>query len=133
MLEIVAKYTLVLFGCFLAYSGVYMLARPVGFRNVISKAASTNLINYTEITLRLIPATAFVLYAESTVYSVAFKFVGWAMIITSGILYLVPRKWHQKYALKCAEILKPVLLRLIAPVSIGLGVFIFFVALRSSN
>lgn len=79
------------------------------------KAGSTNFINYVEITIRLIPAIALILYADFSKFPEAFEIFGWIMLITSLILYAVPRKIHHKFSMKSADILKPIYFQLISP------------------
>jgi hypothetical protein len=48
-----AKWTFILFGMFIIYTGFLMLFAPEKARAILRKAASTNFINYTEITIRI--------------------------------------------------------------------------------
>ncbi len=83
---IVAKYTVILFGLFIICVGVLMLFAPKKARETLRKMASTNFINYTEITLRIIPAIGLIIYSDFSKYPVAFKIYGWLMLGTSIIL-----------------------------------------------
>lgn len=120
-MTLISKYTVILFGIFLFGAGLMMLLNPVKAREVLRRAGSTNLINYSEITLRMIPAAALVLYAELSKFPELFKGLGWFMIATSLILYVVPRRIHHGYAVKCADILTPTRMRLISPFSMLFG------------
>lgn len=102
---LVAKYVVIIFGVFLIGVGLLMLIRPAKAREYLKKAGSTNFINYSEITIRMIPAAGLVIYSEFSKYPEIFKLLGWFMIATSVVLYFVPRRIHHKYALWCAEIL----------------------------
>ncbi|MHA7059592.1 hypothetical protein ACWGOQ_0020365 [Aquimarina sp. M1] len=121
---IIAKYIVILFGIFLIGVGLIMLLKPTKARAYLRKAGSTNFINYTEITLRMVPAVASVLYSEYSKFPEILKYLGWFMIITSLVLYFVPRKIHHRYALMCANILGPKLIRASSPFSVlfGLGI-----------
>jgi hypothetical protein len=88
--------------------------------------ASTNFINYAEMALRMIPASAMILFAEHSRFPEFFKIVGWMMLITTFILTLVPRKIHHRFALKCADVLTPVYLRLVSPFAFALGSFFIY-------
>lgn len=123
---IAAKWIIILFGLFIISVGFLMLFAPHKARVILRKAGSTNLINYTEITLRLIPAFALILYADNCKIPIAFTTFGWTMAITSAILYVVPRKWHHQYSLSCADFLKPFYFQLISPVAILFGALIIF-------
>ena len=58
----IAKWTLILFGVFFIFVGGLMLFKPKVARATLRKAGSTNLINYGEITIRMIPATALIIF-----------------------------------------------------------------------
>ena len=125
-MTIIAKYIVILFGIFLIGVGLLMLLKPVKAREYLKKAGSTNLINYTEITIRMIPAAGLILYSEFSKFPEVFKYFGWFMIGTSVVLYFVPRKLHHRYALKCADYLIPQLIRMTSPFSVIFGIAIIY-------
>jgi len=92
---ILAKCVIILFGIFIISVGILMLFNPEKALATLRKAGSTNLINYAEITIRLIPAIALVICAPYSRFPEILKLFGWFMIATSLILYFVPRKYHQ--------------------------------------
>lgn len=120
----IAKWTLVVFGIFFISVGGVMLFRPKVARETLRKAGSTNLINYGEITLRMIPATALIIFSDYSEYPELFKLFGWFMLITSFVLYFVPKKLHHNFSNKCADILNPIYFQLISPFSILIGIMI---------
>lgn len=120
----IAKWTLLAFGIFFIAVGGVMLFNPKLARETVRKAGSTNFINYAEITLRMIPAIAIVIYSDVSEHPEVFKIVGWFMLLTSFVLYFVPRKHHHAFANKAADTLKPIYFQLISPLSISIGVFI---------
>lgn len=119
-----AKFIILGFGVFFIGVGFVMLLKPITARKVLRKAGSTNIINYGEITLRMIPATALIIGAEVSKYPEIFKLVGWFMVITSIILYFVPKKLHNNFSNFCADILKPIYFQIIAPFSMLIGIVI---------
>ena len=121
MIIVIAKWTVILFGIFIILVGFLMLFAPQKAREILRKAGSTNVINYTEITLRMIPAAALVLVADFSKFPALFSVLGWFMLATSMVLYMVPRSMHHQYALRSAEILSPLYLRLISPFSMFFG------------
>ncbi len=125
-MTLTAKYIVILFGVFLVLTGVLMFWKPQKAREFLRKAGSTNLINYTEITIRMIPAAGLIVCSELSKYPEVFSILGWFMIATSLILYLVPRRIHHNYALWCAEILTPNYIRYISPLSVLFGCFILY-------
>jgi uncharacterized membrane protein YfcA len=111
----IAKWVVIIFGIFIIFIGFLMLFAPKKARDTLRKAGSTNFINYVEITIRLIPAIAMILYSDFSKFPQGFKILGWIMLITSLILYFVPRKIHHKFSMKSADILKPNYIQLISP------------------
>jgi len=116
-----AKYIVLLFGVFLIGVGLLMLLKPTMARACLRSAASTNLINYLEITLRMIPAAGLILYAPHAKFPEIFQSLGWFMLGTSVVLYFVPRKFHHRYAQRCADLLSPTPIRIVSPLSMLFG------------
>lgn len=125
-MTIIAKYIVILFGIFLIGVGLLMLLKPTKARAYLRMAGSTNLINYTEITIRMIPAAGLVLYSEFSRFPEILKYFGWFMIVTSLVLYFVPRRLHHRYALFSADLLSPGLIRITSPFSIIFGTGIIY-------
>jgi uncharacterized membrane protein YfcA len=126
MIETTAKWITILFGLFFIAAGVLMLFAPKKANAILRKAGSTNVINYGEITLRLIPAVALILAAENAKYPEVFQIVGWFMLCTSVVLYFVPRQRHHNFSVRAAHILKPRLFQLISPFACAIGVFLIY-------
>ncbi len=103
-----------------------MLFAPEKARRILRKAGSTNFINYAEITLRMIPAIGLIIAADFSKYPEFFAVLGWFMLITSLVLYFVPRRIHHGYSLKCANILKPLYFQLISPLAFLFGVILIY-------
>jgi len=125
-MTIIAKYIVILFGVFLIGVGLLMLLKPEKAREYLKKAGSTKLINYSEITIRMIPAVGLILYSELSKFPEVFKYFGWFMIGTSVVLYFVPQRLHHRYALMCADFLKPQLIRMASPFSVIFGIAIIY-------
>lgn len=126
LITILAKWTVVAFGIFLIGAAFLMLFAPKRAREILKKAGSTNFINYAEITIRMIPAAGLILYADFSKYPEFFTILGWFMLITSLVLYFVPRQMHHNYSLKSAEILKPLYFQFISPLSLLFGAFLLY-------
>ena len=103
-----------------------MLTNPQKAREILRKAGSTNLINYAEITVRMIPALALILAADISKYPAVFKVFGWFMLFTSLVLYFIPRQIHHNFSTKAADILKPFYFQLISPFAFVVGVLIIY-------
>ncbi|WP_188363189.1 hypothetical protein [Flavobacterium orientale] len=121
MLHELARVTLIAFGIFFILTGGLMLFKPNTARAILRKVGSTNFINYAEITIRMIPAVAFLIVAEQVQYTTFFKLAGWFMLLTSFVLYFVPRTLHHAFSNRCADFLKPVYFQMIAPFSMLIG------------
>lgn len=115
MLISIAKWIIIIFGIYIVCAGFLMLFAPEKARQILRKAGSTNWINYTEITLRMVPAAGLILYADYSRYPDFFKIFGWFMLISALVLYFVPRQMHHNFSLKSADILKPLYFQLISP------------------
>ena len=126
MIILLAKWTVVAFGIFLILVGFLMLFAPKIARATLRKAGSTNFINYAEITIRMIPAIAMILYADFCRYPEFFMLLGWFMFATSIVLYFVPRKYHHNFSNKAADILKPTYVRFLFPFSMLFGGFVLY-------
>ncbi len=131
MIITMAKYIVILFGAFIIFTGFLMLFRPKKARKTLQMAGSTNVINYTEITLRFLTALALIYFAEFSKISEVFTILGWFMLITALILYGVPRTLHHQFSLRSAGILKPLYFQWIAPFAFAFGGFILYNALCS--
>jgi len=125
-MEIIAKLTVIAFATFIISSGFLMLFAPEKARQILRKAGSTNFINYAEITIRMIPAAGLILASDFSKFPLFFKFLGWFMLITSLILYFVPRRFHHNYSLKAAEILKPLYFQMISPLAFLFGAVLIY-------
>lgn len=122
----IAEYTLILFGIFFILIGFLMLFKPAKARETLRKAGSTSWIHFGELTIRLIPATALIIYANSSKFPEAFKLFGWFMIGTSFIISLIPKRYHNLFSNKAADILKPLYFQFIAPISVLIGATIIY-------
>lgn len=120
----IAKWTLISFGIFFIGVGLIMLFKPKVARETLRKAGSTNLINYGEITIRMIPAIALIIFSDYSKFPQFFKLFGWFMLLTSFVLFFVPKKRHHDFSNKCADILKPLYFQLISPLSFLIGILI---------
>lgn len=126
MIVQVSKLIVTLFGVFIIFAGLLMLFRPRLSRDILRKFASTNLINYTEITIRLVVGVSLILVSDLCKSPIAFKLLGWFMSITAIILFIVPRNLHHKFSTKSAEILKPMYVRTISPFALLFGGLIIY-------
>ncbi|MBF8965510.1 hypothetical protein I0P70_19830 [Pontibacter sp. FD36] len=126
MLEDIARYTVLGFGAFIIGAGFLMLLKPKRARLLLRKAGSTNIINYTELIGRMIPATALILYADYSKFPFAFQVAGWFMLFTSMVLLIVPRKMHHQFSSASATLIKPLYFQFISPLAFIIGGIIVY-------
>ena len=125
-MSLIAQILVIISAVWLIGVSVFMFALPEIALRYLGKFASTNLINYTEITLRMIAGIAFVLFAPDSKFPLILESFGWILVVTSAILYLVPRKWHSAYAVYWSEKLTPLMLRIVSPISLAAGIFLIY-------
>jgi len=128
-MEILYRAIVALSGLWLIVVSVVILFYPQKALSALRKFASTNLINYSELILRLIVGLGMMGLAPSTVFEGGFKIAGGFLATTAIILMLIPRRWHHNYALWWADRLKRWQIRLCAPFSLILGQILVFLAL----
>jgi uncharacterized membrane protein YfcA len=126
MIIIAARFIVIFFGLFIILIGFLMLFKPTKAREILRKAASTSLINYGEITLRLIPAFGLIITAEQSKFPIFFQLFGWCMLITSLVLYFIPMKMHHAFSNKSADLLKPLYFQFITPFAFLIGGFLIY-------
>lgn len=122
----IAKWVVIFFGIFIIFVGFVMLFTPLIARSILKKAGSTTLINYAEITIRLIPAVAMIRSSGLSRFPIAFEIFGWIMLLTSLILYVIPRQLHHEFSMKSVDFLKPIYFQFISPFAFLLGLFILY-------
>lgn len=122
----ISKCLILTFGAFVFFSGTIMLFKPNLAREILKKFGSTNLINYGEITMRMIVGIALIYYSEFSKFPSILNISGWFMSVTALILYFVPRNLHHAFSVKCAEIIKPIYFQIIAPFAFILGYSIIY-------
>ena len=128
-MELASRLIVLAFGLWLICVSLFIIIRPNAARRALRKFASTNLINYTELGLRLVVGLGLYGLAGYTAYVGWLQIAGGFLAVTAIILMLIPRTWHHKYALWWADKLKPWQVRFCAPFSfiagallIGVGV-----------
>jgi uncharacterized membrane protein YfcA len=126
VIQVIAKYLIVLFVLFLVYAGFLMFFKPEKVRTIIGKAGSTYFINYTELGIRLIIGIAFLISSLFSIYELQFKVIGYFLMISALLLMLVPIKTHNNFAKNAAEKLKPIYLKICAPFAILFGFLVLY-------
>ena len=122
----IPKLIVILFGLFIISAGFIMLLNPEKARQILQKAGSTNVINFTELGLRLIAGVALVLSADEAKFESFFRILGWFIAVSSVIIMIIPRRLHHQYSVKAAEILKPNYFRMVSPMAFLFGGFLIY-------
>lgn len=116
-----------LFGFFLIVAGYLMFFQHQKVRTIISKAGSTSLINYSELSIRLLVGIAMICVKNR--FELFFTVFGSFLAITAVLLMIVSREKHHKFSEKAAHQLEPIYLRIASPISILTGIFIIYAIL----
>ncbi len=120
----IAYLLLALSAAWLIGVSLFILIRPKDALRYLGKFASTNLINYSELSLRVISGFAFLIYADASRYPRVFVIVGWFLVVTAGILFFTPRRWHAAYAVFWSRTITPTFARGAAVFSFLVGVLL---------
>ncbi|NNC38269.1 MAG: hypothetical protein EX271_01150 [Acidimicrobiales bacterium] len=121
---VLAKVIVAISALWLIAVSVMMIYRPSVALTGLSKMAGTNMINYTELSLRLIAGLAFIIAAPLSSVYLIFHYFGWFLAVSAIVLMAIPRKWHQNYALYWARKLSPFTVRALGPLSLVAGLAI---------
>jgi uncharacterized membrane protein YfcA len=122
----IAKWIILGFGIFIIMVGFLMLLAPKKANRILRMAGSTNFINYAEITVRMIPAAALIIFSDHSKYPQVFKIFGWFMLFTSIVLYFIPRQKHHRFSLQATDFIKPFYFQLISPFAFMMGAAIIY-------
>lgn len=115
-------------------SGLYLVGLAAALVTVPSRAerfleafASSVRTHYAEQALRLSAGVAFMVHGPRMRFPELFTAFGWILTLTSGMLLLVPWRWHRRYA----EWAVPLAIRHRALFALGaasLGVLVLYAA-----
>ena len=110
-----------LHGVFLICVGLFCLLSPRRAIGAIGYFASTDLINFAELSIRALVGIAWILAASATPFPVYFAAVGWFLTVSSVVILSVPRRWHAAYAVFWSRQMPVWVAMASAPVSILTG------------
>ncbi len=126
MINTIAQWLVLASGAWLVAISIFMVFKPQTALGYLGKMASTDLINYSELTLRLIAGAALWRYSEFSKAPEALNIIGLFLAVTAVVLFLVPRKWHAAYSVWWSKKLNPTMVRLAAPISLAAGVSLIY-------
>ncbi len=128
-METTAQFLIIFSAFWLIVVGVFMLVNPNIALRYIGKFASTSLIHYLELVLRLILGVSLIFFADLSKSPMTLDLFGAILIGTTAILFFVPRKLHVKLANFFSHNLTALYMRVSAPFAIGFGIFLAYAVL----
>jgi hypothetical protein len=115
-MNLVAGIVVVAFGLFLMGLAAIVLARPVLAERFFTSFASSARTHYLEQSVRLLIGISLVAFSPSMWQSNMFRIIGWAIVIPSMVLILLPWRWHHRFG----ERVLPLLVRHMKLYALGL-------------
>ena len=100
MVDFLAAAAIVLAGLYLVVLGVSCYVQPSTAAKFLLGFASSSFLHYLELALRVLVGGSLVHKASSLPYPPIFNLFGWVLIITSVAMFVVPWRWHRRFALK---------------------------------
>lgn len=94
----VAHTVVFLSGVYLVALGLLAITRPSKARGFLQAFVASASTHYFELAVRLAVGLAFVMRAPYMMLSEVFTLFGWALVVTSAGLFLLPWRWHQRFA-----------------------------------
>jgi len=97
-MSLLAGTVVVAFGLFLIGLSVSVFARPELAERFFMSFASSARAHYFEQVVRLLIGASLVVISPGMWQSMIFRTIGWAVVISSVALMLMPWRWHQRFA-----------------------------------
>lgn len=98
MIDGVALAIVAAVGLFLGVLGIVSLVAPARARGFLLGFAGSATKHYAELGIRLLVGAAFVVAAPQAPWSAALGLFGWVLLVTTAVLFLVPWRWHHRFA-----------------------------------
>lgn len=98
VIDLIATVVIALTGGFLVWLGVVAIVRPKIASGFLLAFATTRAKHHLELAIRMVVGTACVVRAPTLPGSVVFRLVGWVLIGTTAVMFLMPWRWHQRFA-----------------------------------
>lgn len=119
----VAQLVVILTGCYLVGLALVAWFRPETAKRFLTAFAATASVHYLEMSVRLLVGGAFVLRSPFMPFTNAFSLLGWALVVTTVCLLVLPWAWHRRFA---QSVVPPALDRLawLAAPSFAAGCFV---------
>ncbi len=131
MLEALALTVVVLAGLYFCVLAAASLLVPAKANRFLLGFASSRRVHYIELFIRFGVGVAFVIHAPRMFAPGVFGIFGWALVITTACLFLLPWRWHHWFSRQAVPRVIPYL-ALIGICSLALGVLILAAVIRGS-
>jgi hypothetical protein len=118
-MNVVAETIVVAFGLFLLGLTAVVFAKPAVAERFFMAFASSARAHYTEQAFRLLIGASLIVLSPRMWQSSIFWFVGWAIVLPSLALILIPWRWHHCFG----ERVLPILIRRMKLYAVGLFAF----------
>lgn len=97
-MSLLAGFVVVAFGLFLIGLSCIVVAKPALAERFFMSFASSARAHYIEQVLRLLLGASLVVLAPAMWQASIFRVIGWAIVIGSVGLMLMPWRWHHRFA-----------------------------------
>jgi hypothetical protein len=118
-MNVVAETIVVTFSLFLLGLTAVIFTKPAVAERFFMAFASSARAHYTEQAFRLLIGAALIVLSPRMWQSNIFWFVGWAIVLPSLALILIPWRWHHRFG----ERVLPILIRRMKLYAVGLFAF----------
>ena len=98
MLDMLALAIVLLIAAYFVGLGVLALLRPKTVEVFLRRFAGSPLEHFSELAIRVIVGSAFVVWSPYMLTPMVFEAFGWVLIATSGALLVLPWKLHSRFA-----------------------------------
>lgn len=98
MPNVIGLVPVLLAGLYLVGLGAAALVSPQRARSFLSGFAQSAFVHYLELSVRLVVGAALVFYAPQMKSASLFAAFGWIVVLTTLGLFVVPWKWHRRFA-----------------------------------
>jgi hypothetical protein len=95
-MNLLAGIVVIAFGLFLVGVAGTVFARQALAERFLMSFASSARAHYVEQAFRLLIGASLILFSPAMRQSALFRFIGWAIVISSVALLLVPWRWHHR-------------------------------------
>ena len=98
MIQPIALIIVVIAGLYFIALATASLLIPDQAKRYLLGFAGSPLKHFTELILRFAVGGALILYSPHMLFSKAFAISGWILLATTACLFLIPWRWHRRFA-----------------------------------